>query len=92
MLNANEFCTYLHVEAAVVVGQAHVPIIEQPHISHVEYFVVSSFEEGLEVFARLYQVTEPDQGWQVGLAPLEVRTTQDYASSILMERCLCRTS
>lgn len=44
----------LHLEAAVMVGVAHVSIVEQPHVSNVQNLAVLHFEELLEVFRWLH--------------------------------------
>ena len=76
--------TYLHIEALVMVGVAHVSVVKEPHISHVEDLVSWLIKEGGEVLNWLDQITEPDHSWEIASSSLKQCTSELNSLSGIM--------
>lgn len=76
----------IHGEALVMIGVAHVAVVNEPDVADVKDLVVGSVEERSEVFSRLNEVSEPDHGRHVRLSAGKMNTSQlDVLSFVLLE-------
>lgn len=80
----------MHIKARVMVRVAHVSVVEEPNVSHVEHLVAFFFKKWLEVFRWFDQVAEPDHRWQIMLSTLEESSSKlDRASVIFVLSLYC---
>jgi hypothetical protein len=66
----------VETEGFMMVRVSEVSVIEQPHISVVQDFIVGLGEEVFEVGSRLAQVSQPDQGGKVLCSSFDELTSQ----------------
>lgn len=77
----------IHIVRLVVIRVTLVSVIEQPDISHISDFIVSSCEEGLEVFCGFDQFREPNKCGQILLFAWNVSASE--FNSICIKNCSC---